>query len=185
MKSKSNSKKTRSTLAKTIRGLARSDDEFAEHKALELATYGRILSPVEAICHQFYRSRMRLKKRPVKNVYLADDASRAAKQHYEKWEKQLFEIFLLALIAHDRPTIIELADAAQFFDGMEGFKAADPERLKLLRLKTSSAFNRSRPIREIAEYLNGGKKVITPLDGFSALRRKCKELGIPVKRSRK
>jgi hypothetical protein len=83
--------------------------------------------------------------------------------------------------------IIRLADAAAFFKGKLGPKSdvSDPLRLKLLMLKYSvnEPAYVSYTIREIADYVLGANAKSE--DGFSQLRRLCKELGINIKGSRK
>jgi hypothetical protein len=130
---------------------------------------------------------MKPAKRIAPLAFMPNAEDEAADMRFEHWKNIVCDIFIKALLAHDREGILELANAAEFFKDKldDDYVPADPERYKLLKLKTGSALNRPRPIRKIAEYLNGGRRVQTPADGFSALRRKCKELGIPIQHSRK
>lgn len=120
-------------------------------------------------------------------VYIPDAASEEAEKSYQKWKTAICELFIKAVIKHDRDAIIKLADAAAFWKGkLDKDYAVDKVRYKLLRLKNSSLFarHRSYTIRFLAEYVYG-RNVETPPDGFSYLRRICKEIGIRIKPSRK
>ena len=108
---------------------------------------------------------------------------------YRLWEKMVCDVFIKAVLAHDRKAIIELADAAAFFKGKldDDFVPADPIRLKLLKIKDQPrAFPRTLTIRQIAEQVYD-KKILPyhASDGFSALRRLCKQLKIAIRPSRK
>jgi len=111
---------------------------------------------------------------------------------YRDYEKEICEVFIKAVLEHDRETIIELADTAAFFkDKLVGdFEPADPVRLKLLKIKDQPrAIQRTFTIRQIAKqvYEKNNKENLEhrAADGFSALRRLCKELKIPIRPSRK
>ena len=194
MKTRKVEKKSRTTLAKKIRSFIQDVDGLKSMQPTFVATYERELSDLEDFCRQFYLAHKRVEREVGKKSYLFDHefflptkTSKAAKREYEEWEKRLCEIFIKATIAHDCKTITELANAAQFFKGKldSTFTPVDLIRQKLLRLKISSVVKRPRTIRQIAEYLNGGKPVETEADGNSALRRKCDELCVPYRTSRK
>ncbi|HLX96203.1 MAG TPA: hypothetical protein VKU37_10715 [Verrucomicrobiae bacterium] len=111
-----------------------------------------------------------------------------AAQHLVKHvEKGICEIFVKALRENDAETIIELAQAVLFFkDKRGGLVPKDRERGLLLLAKSRlNLYDQKWTIRETAEYLAGGPVVETPADGFSALRRKCRELNFPLAESRK
>jgi len=71
------------------------------------------------------------------------------------------------------------------------FIPADRERALLLFIKTIIDHSKEKiPIRMVAQFLilddaEAHKKMKTPADGFSALRRKCLHLGVPLAESRK
>lgn len=101
-------------------------------------------------------------------------------------------LFIDAVNNHDVAAIMEIARAVWFFkDHRHPHPSADRERLALLFLRDIfQEHGGSWTIREIAKFVALedtflGKPFEAPADGFSALRRKCKELGIPVKPSRK
>ena len=101
-------------------------------------------------------------------------------------EKIISLIFIDAVNTHNRNVIKRLADAVWFFRDKRHLQttAYDPQRNQLLYLKTVLEENKQTiELREVAEFLGMGKKVYE--DGFSALRRKCKQLGLPLRESRK
>ena len=103
-------------------------------------------------------------------------------------EKGICDIFIDAMKRNDADKIIEIAQAVWFFKDKRYpmFKPIDRERGLLLFAKARLDFHEQQwTIREVSEYLSGGKKVETPADGFSALRRKCRELNFPLAESRK
>jgi hypothetical protein len=116
----------------------------------------------------------------------------------------LREQFMAAVDADDFQKIYELAEAVRFFktNKYPVHCDADPERAALLSLKKQFRHEDKdedkMTIREVAEYLAWEKtfkigdsvksnfpKVETPADGFSALRRKCREINFPLAPSRK
>ena len=97
-----------------------------------------------------------------------------------------FAKILFFLNKHDGAQIMRLARAVRLFKDMrhQTAEAADRERASLLFLKSiMEQDGETFTIREIAKLV--GQKDAVSEDGFSALRRKCKQLGIPVKASRK
>lgn len=103
----------------------------------------------------------------------------------EHIEKGLFDIFVKALEENDDAKILEIADAVRFFktNRYPFHQDADSDRHRLLWIKERLGDDEKWTIRQVAEYLAGGK-VETPADGFSALRRKCRELNFPLAPSR-
>jgi hypothetical protein len=102
-------------------------------------------------------------------------------------QKTICAVFMKAVDEHDRETILSLADAVwRFRDvGKQEF-CGDWERAKLILLKHSLQLTgKTMTLREVAEWGKEGKKASTPADGFSALRRKCKEIDFPLAESRK
>ena len=111
----------------------------------------------------------------------------------------LREIFMAAVEADDFQKIHDLAEAVRFFktNKYPVHCDADPERAALLSLKKNYRHDDKdedkMTIREVAEYLAWEKtckigdpvgskfpKIETPADGFSALRRKCREVDFPL-----
>jgi hypothetical protein len=116
----------------------------------------------------------------------------------------LREQFMAAVDADDFQKIYELAEAVRFFktNKYPVHCDADPERAALLSLKKQFRHEDKdedkMTIREVAEYLAWEKtfkigdsvksnfpKVETPADGFSALRRKCREMDFPLAPSKR
>ena len=106
----------------------------------------------------------------------------------EHFEKGLFQEFVKALEESNADKILEIANAVRFFKDhrFPSHKDADPERYWIVWLKArfGDPDDHWLTIREVAEFI-AGKKVEAPTDGFSALRRKCKEIGLPLAESRK
>ena len=164
------------------------------------AKYGRPLLKTELELLDFYiyfaESKL-LKKRKEKPVAPKTISEEQRKQE-AIWEVgieravKMFgggicKIFLKAVQEHDAGKIIEIANAVLFFKGKfdPGFIHADPERNALLLIKDNLQRHKQKfTIRQVAELLARGK-VKTPADGFSALRRKCRELNVPIAPSRK
>lgn len=116
----------------------------------------------------------------------------------ENIRAKLRDTFMAAVDAGDSAKIHELAEAVAFFKtrkpharlGDQHLNAEDPERAALLALK-SCLGSEKMTIREVAEWLaitmkrTALSKSETPEDGFSALRRKCRELRFPLATKRK
>jgi len=108
-------------------------------------------------------------------------------------EKTISSIFIQAVNEHDGEMIMNLARAAWFFKDKRpaNFAPADRERALLLMLKlVTKHTGETLSIRQVAQYLSlddiaHGKDLPTSEDGFSAIRRKCRQLGIPLVESRK
>ena len=112
------------------------------------------------------------------------------KKQYDRVEKMLSEMFIQAVIEHDGQKIINLANAAMFFKGKTGddFKPVDPKRHSLLTAKHIMKLmgKSSLTIQEIVKQLNEDDvDAGSPVDGYSQIRRLCKELEIPIRPSRK
>jgi hypothetical protein len=116
----------------------------------------------------------------------------------------LREQFMAAVDADDFQKIHELAEAVRFFktNKYPVHCDADPERAALLFLKKyyrhEDKDEHKMTIREVAEFLAWEKthkigdavnstfpKIETPADGFSALRRKCREVDFPLAPSKR
>jgi hypothetical protein len=110
------------------------------------------------------------------------------KASVEGFEKQICAEFLTAVRNCDASKIIEIADSVARFKGKfdADYQPADPERLRLLLLKYELQQRRKKmTVREVACFLYGDDAEKFSDDGFSALRRKCKELGFPLKPAKK
>lgn len=134
----------------------------------------------------------RIKKLPkatLENALLPRDTNEITSKDFQnlldstrKQEEILTKIFLVALYKRDGASILRLAHSVEFFKESLVVHPVDQERQKLLFLRRIfEAEKISWPIREIADFL--GYKPAE--DGFSALRRKCKQLGVPFLETRK
>jgi hypothetical protein len=130
---------------------------------------------------------------------------REAQEFFHKQGRDyLCEQFMAAVDADEFQKIHELAEAVRFFktNKFPDHCNADPERAALLSLKKHYRHDdkdeHKMTIREVAEYLAWEKnfkigdagtstfpKVETPADGFSALRRKCREVNFPLAPSKR
>jgi hypothetical protein len=176
--------------------LAESEDESANLDARHIATYEQGLSPHERLLLNLHRSHRRFKMNPRERTYLLGQSAAAPspemtpeERSYRYWEKAVCDVFIKAVLECDRKTIIELADAAAFFKDKLGddFIPNDPVRLQLLKIKDQPRLYPKRfTMREIAKQVYGKKDLENhAADGFSALRRLCKELKVPIRPSRK
>lgn len=108
-------------------------------------------------------------------------------------EQTIIGIFLEAINNHDGKAVMELAQAVWFFKDKRLPKRipADRERSTMIALKSIlDGAGEKISIRTLAEFLAveakaAGKKFEVSEDGFSALRRKCKEMNFPLAESRK
>jgi len=129
-----------------------------------------------------------------------DYAASVSHEEFQKIDRELKDreqtivgIFLDAVNNHDGQTIIELANAVWFFKDkrLPNRIPADRERGTMIALKTLlDSAGQKIPIRTLAEFMAieakaAGKKFAIPEDGFSALRRKCKDMNFPLAESRK
>ena len=124
----------------------------------------------------------------------SDEDFRILKKKFEDREMCISQMFMQAVNSHDVGRIMNLAKAVGFFKDKHlssDFVPADRERALLLFLKTIlDSGGEKIPIRMVAQFLlldnpEARNKMVTPADGFSALRRKCLRLGIPLAESRK
>jgi hypothetical protein len=198
--SKSNKpKKPRNTPVQQIISAAKQgDDLISTERAMFIAKYGRPFSKEEQELLNFYiywetLKMIQIQKRKGKNIRAFDTPEQAA-----TWEKgieglvegfgnDICKLFLKAVKEHDSDKILKISKAVWFFSDMYNpkFKHFDLERNLLLLWKYQLQQSKQKwTIRQVAEKL-AHRKVETPADGFSALRRKCRQLNFPLAESRK
>jgi hypothetical protein len=119
-----------------------------------------------------------------------DEMLKGIEEEFKRIEKTLSKMFIQAVIEHDGQKIINLANAVWFFKGKTGsdFKGVDPKRHSLLTAKhMMNVMKKSGlTIQEVVELVKiDGVDVGSPTDGYSQIRRLCKELEIPILPSRK
>ena len=173
--------KKRNTFAKEITKAAQAE-EFP-FKAHEIAYWGRLLSPLEVKINMYLASKAGLKTKE----------SKRWEGPFQNGKADLIEEFMEAVDNYDSKKFHEFADSISFFKNVRRPEPdpVDWEREALLRLKILTQGQKVN-IQKVAAYLakskNGANKLSVPYvsaDGFSALRRKCKELNIPIAYSRK
>jgi len=196
-------KKGRQTLVKQVIQLLKTK-QFP-HDAADVCSYGRPLSDLEQGMRCYYGTRELMKdairqamksgekerkifevKEPGKPMRKMTKSASMIHLH-EQIKKHIAEEFFRALDNSDSEKILEIARGVWFFRNKRpgNFVPADPERMKLLHFKMTLAPWEKVTIRTIAQHLAGTDDIPTPADGFSALRRKCRQLGIPLAESRK
>ena len=200
------SKRPRNTIARKVSLAAQADDLPNFYKAFQIATYGRPLTEVEELFRMYYESNAQIKKGmkeefwktiiPLRNPEnIKEIIKREAKVFVHAnlifTKAQLEEIFTAAMDGQDFQAIQELADAVRFLKEINHpFNCAqDNDRRDLLAVKFYiMTGGRKMTMRDVAAYLGHGRKSRSPNapdDGFSALRRKCKEIKLPLVPSRK
>lgn len=183
--------KSRTSKARQFKESLNSGEGGALLDAMQIATYKKALSDSEFLFSQLhhYKRRFKVKMLHMLGQTFPDPKMSVEESNYRHWEKLVCDVFIKAVLECDREKIIELADAAAFFKDKLGddFKPHDPERLKLLGIKNQPRLiQRVFTIRQIAEQVYGKNNLKNYSDdGFSRLRRKCKELNIPIRPSRK
>ena len=177
-------------------------------KAQIVAIYGRVLEQNETSLQRYYAAVDELEAGMNRKVLepmfsskgielpysLPPEKIQALKDAVAKEREAICSVFMQAVDTHNGQAIMDLARAVWFFkDKRHPQPPKDQERVKLLFLKTALDNTPNQPpltIRQIArlmawETLSAGGKFESSPDGFSKLRRKCKQLGIPVAQSRK
>jgi len=122
-----------------------------------------------------------------------DKKMRDLEKSFKDQEAAISNIFINAVNSHNGEMIMQLARAVWFFKGKRqaDFALADRERAVLLMMKSIMEHTGEKlTIRQIAQFLalddrEAGKKLQIPADGFSSLRRKCRQLNIKISPSRK
>ena len=199
--------KPRNTLAKEIKKLTQSKNVYKDFKAQEIATFGRSLTPIEDLVRMYYATKAEINnkmggnkrwrhkviiRRPgVKTV--STELGKITELAFKKIKASLSDKLLAAIDADDFEKIQELAEAVRYFKGRQRPhpRPIDFEREALIMLKVQLGGEKIT-IREVAGFLarkkSGSKQtpeIETPADGFSALRKKCREINFPLAASRK
>jgi hypothetical protein len=201
MKKPKSRARPRNTIAKQINAAIKAGIFDAD----TIAVYGQKLSYEESYLSQYYEAKDRWDLAVSKGKdslfpwrfeadIKSDEDFKKLKMKFDDMEECISQMFMQAVNSHDVEKIINLAKAVGFFKDKRlslDYMPADRERALLLILK--SLLDRSGgkiPIRRVAQFLVLDKpealnKIVTSEDGFSALRRKCLQLGIPLTESRK
>ena len=106
-------------------------------------------------------------------------------------KKKIADKFFKAIDEDDAEKIIELAQAVIFLKdkrprplGEEPHYEARERALLLMAKEILVMRGEKWTVKEVAQYLAGSTDIPTPDDGFSALRRKCRQLGLPLASAR-
>lgn len=200
---------SRSTLAKQIRNLVQGDNVMQTFKAQELATFGRQLTPVEDLVRMYYATKHELNTKERRATYfrqkviirrqgekkISTNFGAIAKLAFKNIKANLVANLMTAIDADDFQKIQELANAVRFLKGRKRPHPVplDVDREILLSIKVHLGGEKVT-IREIAECLAKRKKYLglsqtseieSSADGFSALRRKCREINLPLASAKK
>jgi len=124
---------------------------------------------------------------------ISEEEFQKLQEEMKKQEEILSGIFLEAVKQHNGEMIMQLAKAVWYFKDKRypNFVPQDRERTLLLFLKAIATETKERlSIRQVAQFLDldkltPGEKLPVPADGFSSLRRKCKQVGLRLSDSRK
>jgi hypothetical protein len=178
--------KQRRTLAKQIRTRAAKDSLAA----FALAWRGQQFSEIKQLLDLYYHELSELQKIESKHESfveilckstLTKEVGEGLRLAYQKKQKKhevrLCEIFLNSIKSRDAAKIIEIADAVKF---LKTFKeSGDPKRREVLDWKDILDKHGVRwPIKILAHVLHWPKE--HSADGFSQLRRLCRELKFPL-----
>jgi hypothetical protein len=158
--------------------------------AIDLAYFGKELSIWESVCKRLYNIHWLMKNIESKAIQTLHEVvgkeklRQQTEKNFNNLKSMISDIFVEALLNHDKKTIIELAKAAAFFKGKIGlFQEQEPVCAKLLQLKATFPIHKGKTMREIAEFVYGGKTKPSA-DGYSHLRKLCKNIGLQIKPSR-
>ena len=195
-------RKTRKTLAKEIKNTAQSSDLEQGGKAFQMAEFGRSLTPTEELVRMYYHSKaeingphkywwFRIILNPPGAKQIKTNLGEFVKAQFNAGKECLCEQFMSAIDSKDFPKIQEFADAVHFFKDLNypRLDPVDPVRHILLAIKLMiQTGGKIMTVREIAEHLgpeNSSNPFYTPDDGFSALRKRCREICLPLARKSK
>lgn len=107
-----------------------------------------------------------------------------AEKNFRFHESRLVCIVMDAINRKDSESLYQLARAVESRRAKEQREPADLLRMKILHLKTVVELTGAKwTLRQLAECI-AGKRLDNPADGFSGLRRICKELKFPLAPSR-
>jgi hypothetical protein len=131
--------------------------------AVEMAVFGRELSIWEIPCQKLYNSQWFMKNFESKAMLDIPLSKSERKKMYRKLEKRfeffkqaVSDIFINALLNHDKKAILGLANADEFFKGKIGLNhEVEPVLMKLLVLKSTFSIHKGKTMREIAEFVYG------------------------------
>jgi len=187
---------TRKTLTKSIRQLIQAGDGASSSSARDICIFGRKITRFEAALSAYYNFKETSELiRKNKNNGFPKRWLPVLKRMQNRAIAYLSDEYMQAVNIADTNKIMEIANSVRFISSFKnGFQSAmDPERAALLMLK-DEYLQGARPlkIREIADLVaqltcrtDRQDLLAIPADGFSALRRKCKEIGLPIAPSRK
>jgi hypothetical protein len=167
--------------------------------------YGKELSYEESFLRQYYEAKdeweyalmsgkQKLFPWRVESQIKSEEDWKKLQENYESNKEHISQMFLRAVDSHDGERIMNLARAVWFFEDKRhsnNFTLADRERTLLLFLKMLLERSGEKiPIKMVAQFLllddpKARKKMTPPADGYSTLRKKCIQLGIPLAESRK
>jgi hypothetical protein len=189
------------TFLRHIKHLA---DEGKLEQAVYASMYGKEFSPEEIIIFDYYNSHEQLEdamkgltnifpfsRQPFKHQFSKAELKQIEEKRLET-RGALCQLFLMAVDTHNHKMIKAMADAVWFFKDkrLKGFAIQDRERTVLIILKiimdmTKMKFT-MRQIQSLLKHddIQRGERLEKWGDGFASTRRKCRELGIPVAKSK-
>jgi len=106
----------------------------------------------------------------------------------EEPKQMLIQWFIRAVDSHDKNEVLEIANTIWFFKDKR-HSQMDRVRVRLLFLKLLLQYHgKTATITQVASFvgledLMTGKRLKTPEDGYSTLRRMCKSLGVPLEKT--
>lgn len=103
-------------------------------------------------------------------------------------DAEICAIVIDAMEREDAEPVQKIADAIRFWKGRDPFLGADPIRRWIIFLKSRlDPHHMTMTVGQVVEFINKYTSAKVPLsdDGYSTLRRKCKELNFPLKRPKK
>lgn len=133
-----------------------------------------------------------MKRKQKKFPAFAYVSTKQIDKYVSKLKKVICSMFLEAVINHDRKAILEIADAVWFLKGkikvgeqtpMSDRNAARRSLLTLMIVMEKEKLKPPILMRDVAEYVNI-ERYNTPEDGYSELRKLCKEVNFPLTKSR-
>jgi hypothetical protein len=204
--------KPRNTLAKEIRQRLKGGDDHSVNDALTIAQFGRLLTPAELLFTNYFAFKAASKVDVVDSWRAREWKLPDGSVRKMSWREAnelnanlqadiLCKKFVAAVEVFDFQKIHEFAEAVRFFKTNGHTHNAEPERAFLLWLK--SVYHREfakgllldiHTLAQMVAHMKTHKNVLspakmlkveTPADGFSALRRKCREVDFPLAPSKR